>query len=141
MYITYEEYEDFGGTLDDTTFETIYYEAKNFVDWVTFDRLAKETEYSIEVKRCMFDLINMIYNKRLSLLPADTTSSSSSSSEGLGVTEMSNDGVTVKYNKMSSSELFESIKPEILLTTSRYLSNCYNSLGRKLTYRGLYPDE
>lgn len=140
MYITYEEYENFGGTLDDTTFEQIYYQAKSFIDWVTFDRLVNEETFSDEVKRCMFDLINMLYNKQLALTPNATTSSSGT--EGTAsVTEMSNDGVTVKYNVMSSSELLSVLKPEILLTINRYLSNQYNSLGRKLLYRGLYPDE
>ena len=140
MYITYEEYENFGGTLDDTTFEQIYYQAKSFVDWVTFDRLVNEETFSDEVKRCMFDLINMLYNKQLALTPNATTSSAGT--EGTAsVTEMSNDGVTVKYNVMSSSELFEVLKPEIMLTISRYLANQYNSLGRKLLYRGLYCDE
>ncbi len=140
MYITYEEYENFGGTLDDTTFEQIYYQAKSFIDWVTFDRLTKDEEFSTEVKRCMFELITLLYNKQVAMTPNASTSSDGTEGNA-SVTEMSNDGVTVKYNVMSSSELLTMLKPEILMTINRYLSNQYNSLGRKLLYRGLYSDE
>lgn len=54
---------------------------------------------------------------------------------------MSNDGVEVKFNVLSSEELLTHLRSEIASTINRYLGASYNSLGKKLTYRGIYPDE
>ena len=140
MYITYEEYTSYGGTLDETTFNQVYFQAKSFVDWVTFNRLQKEETFSEEVKRCMFDLISLLYNKQLALTPSDVTSTTSSTGSA-GITEMSNDGVEVKFTVLSSDELLTHLRSEIASTINRYLGASYNSLGKKLTYRGIYPDE
>ena len=58
MYLTYSEYQDFGGTLDETSFNDLEYDAESTVNWYTFNRLQKpewaailETE---ELKRCVY---------------------------------------------------------------------------------------
>ena len=63
MYLTYEEYVEMGGTLDEATFNEYEFEARGLVDWYTFDRLKKETELSPEVKQCMYMLIKYITDK------------------------------------------------------------------------------
>ena len=36
MYLTYNEYREYGGTLDETAFADINFEAESYVDWYTF---------------------------------------------------------------------------------------------------------
>ena len=109
MYLTYEEYTAYGGTLDETSFNDLEYDAESTVNWYTFNRLmrpewqsALETE---QLKRCMYQLIRI---KQLedSLLAA----SAGGIGWGIGwtkeagITKESNDGVTTEYNVLSSGE-------------------------------------
>ena len=45
MYLTYDEYQNMGGTLVETTFEEYEFTAECIVNWYTFNRLTKETTY------------------------------------------------------------------------------------------------
>ena len=148
MYLTYEEYTAYGGTLDETSFNDLEYDAESTVNWYTFNRLmrpewqsALETE---QLKRCMYQLIRI---KQLedSLLAA----SAGGIGWGIGwtkeagITKESNDGVTTEYNVLSSGELLayaNGTKPKQELI-NRYLGSIVNDLGRRILYRGLYPDE
>ena len=63
MYLTYEEYTEFGGTLDETAFNDTEFDAESLINWYTFNRL-KKTEWtealkSEELKRCMYQLIRV----------------------------------------------------------------------------------
>ena len=42
MYLTYAEYQNMGGTLEEATFNDLAYEAQTYIDWVTFRRLQEE---------------------------------------------------------------------------------------------------
>lgn len=142
-YLTYEEYSDMGGTLDETLFSTYSYDAQAYIDWYTFNRLWKEewrTEEIMErVKICMYQLINLVATK------ANTISPDVSSTGGINVNaqvkEQSNDGVSTTYAVLSAETLFEKAKQEIEDCIKRYLSGLMNSMGRKILYRGLYPNE
>ena len=137
MYLTYEEYEEYGGTLDETAYINVEFEAETFVNWITFNRLREETEYPEEVKLCMYDIINLIVKKR--------TSAFETSVEGVdaepAIHRMQNDGVSVTYNTMSASQLYDKINTEVHRLVLRYLNGVKNSKGKLLTYRGLYADE
>ena len=39
MYLAYEDYQNMGGTLDETAFNDFEFEAETIVDWYTFNRL------------------------------------------------------------------------------------------------------
>ena len=85
-YLTYEEYLNYGGTLDETAFNRLAYKASRKIDRRTFNRLHNDTEIGEPVKRLMFELIGIIGNN-------DTTSESYSpaiASEG-------NDGYSISY--------------------------------------------
>lgn len=149
MYLTFTEYQEYGGTLDATAFNDLEMYAENIINWYTFNRLkrpewqsALETE---ELKRCMYQLIQL---RELEL--AMLASSSGVSDVGgiawtkeAGITNESNDGVSVSYNTLSSGELLAYIngkksKSELVRL---YLESIVNDLGRKLLYRGVYPGE
>ena len=67
QYLTYREHIDLGGTLEQTPFNLLEYEARKKIDERTQGRLKKidTTEMPQEVKMCMYALINCLsgYNK------------------------------------------------------------------------------
>jgi hypothetical protein len=139
MYLTYDEYLDMGGTIDDATFYDFEFEARSIIDWYTFNRLKKQQEYPEEVKRCVYKLISMIQQKQ----SAQTMGLGDASNEGstVAVASQSNDGVSVSYNILSASEIVANSKSEMENVVRTYLNGVVNSLGRLLLYRGVYFDE
>ena len=65
-YLTYEEYQMFGGSLDETTFSRLEFKAEKLVDNKTFGRLKKEETISETVKRLIFELIGTLGNSDFS---------------------------------------------------------------------------
>ena len=59
MYLTYDEYKAYGGTLDQTAFEHLEFKARKRLDYLTDCRVRDHmAEISEAVKRCMYSLIN-----------------------------------------------------------------------------------
>lgn len=142
MYLTFSEYAAYGGTLDETTFNDLEFEASAQVDWYTFGRLKKmdSSEYPESLKRCMYKLIQLLQAQG-EVDGTGTPSSSSSSAGGVGVASQSNDGVSISYNILSAQSVVENVKAQSQKVINQYLSNVKDSLGRKVLYRGVYPDE
>lgn len=138
MYLTYEEYQAMGGTLDATTFDDLEFEAEALVNWYTFNRLKNDTTFPEELKRLMKYLINLAYSKSGML---DASGSGNSDSAGKTIASQSNDGVSISYNILSAKDLIESVKAESETAIKQYLQGVMNEAGRMLLYRGLYPDE
>lgn len=127
-----------GQTLEETAFEQLEFEARAVIDWWTFSRLQKEEEYPEAVKRCMFKLISLINDKQKSMV-VDT--SGSEGSVQAGIASESNDGVSTSYNTLSAKDAVDAIQDALEATIKMYLSGVRNSLGHRLLYRGVYPDE
>ena len=138
MYLTYDEYQTMGGTLDETTFNDFEFEANAQIDWYTFCRLQKETELPEAVKRCDYALIKMLQDKRQAMLVGQTSADGQTSA---GIASQSNDGVSVSFNTLSARDLIDMSKSQIEETVQRYLNGVVNSLGQKVLYRGVYPNE
>ena len=146
MYLTYAEYQTYGGTLDETTFEDFEFEAESVINWYTFDRLKNEVEYPEAVKRCMHKLINLAKLKADAMQLGMQVSASTEGGTAPAIQSQSNDGVSISYNVLSASELFnvlaaKSKGSEVDQIVQRYLQGIKNSMGRKLLYRGFYPGE
>lgn len=137
MYLTYEQYKKMGGTLDETAFNNFEFEAECIINWYTFNRLKKETEYPPEIERCMFKLINIAELKQKAFSLGQTVDGTVTSA----ISSQSNDGVSISYNAMSASQLFDLCKGEVKQTIELSLNGVVNSLGHKLLYRGIYPNE
>ena len=60
QYLEFNEFEELGGSLDETPFNILEFEARRKIDERTFGRLKLLEEQPIEVKMCMFALINSI---------------------------------------------------------------------------------
>ena len=85
QYLTYDEYKALGGTINQTPFNLLEYEARRKIDERTLGRL-KNAVIPQEVKMCMFALINSI-------------NSYGSSTEGSNknIASESTDGYSVSY--------------------------------------------
>ena len=141
MYLSYEEYQNMGGTLDNTAFTDCEMEAEAVINWYTFNRLKTETELSEDVKKCTYMLIKYIaLESGIGGVGTDSEGVSISTS-GANITSESNDGVSTSYNVLSASELMENAGKKIAEIVKSYLSGVVDSLGRKVLYRGLYPGE
>lgn len=170
MYLTYEAYRNMGGTLDETTFNDFEYEAETLINWYTFNRFKNDSVYPEEVNRCMYKLIQMVKLEADLLFSTQRTEVTESSTSGdfpaIVYTDVpegshtetttvttspmiqseSNDGVSVSYNTISASELFDKLTSKekgntIEKIIQRYLQGVTNSLGQKVLYRGVYPNE
>lgn len=139
MYLLYSEYVNMGGTLDETLFNELEFEAEAQVDWYTFNRLQNEKDLPERLKRCMYALINLIYKVQQASLLGDD--GSGDSSINAAVASQSNDGVSISYNVVSAQQAVELSEKEIKDIIEQGLQGVMNSLGRKVLYRGLYPGE
>jgi hypothetical protein len=137
MYLTYEEYQNMGGTLDETTFNDLEFEAEALVNWYTFNRLKNDTTFPEELKRLMKYLINLAYSESGVL----NASGSGENTSGKAIASQSNDGVSISYNVLSAKDLMDSVKLKSEQAIKMYLQNVMNEAGKKLLYRGVYPDE
>ena len=148
MYLSYEQYKAFGGSLDATSFGNYEFEARTIVDWYTFGRIPKwyknETDYPENLARCMYQLIKLLLQlEEANMLGSGGSSSTQSSTSGVSgaIQSQSNDGVSISYNVVSASEKIANADKEKADIIRRYLGMVVDSLGRKLLYRGLYPGE
>ena len=148
MYLTYSEYIEFGGQLDETSFNDLEYDAESTINWYTFNRLQRpewaDALDTPQLKRCVYQLIRL---KQLedSLIMSGVGGMLGGTgwSKEAGVIKESNDGVTTEYNLLSSGDLLayaNGAKPKKELI-ERYLGSIINDLGRRLLYRGIYPGE
>lgn len=137
MYLTYTEYKNMGGTLDGTAFSEYLVDAEILIDWYTFNRLHTETEIPLRVKQCVFKLVTLADMKSKTLVLGREVNGSGDAA----VASQSNDGVSISYNTISASRAFDLIKSECNQVIQQYLNGTTDSKGRKLLYRGLYPNE
>lgn len=138
MYLTYDEYTQLGGsTLEETAFEQLEFEASTIIDWWTFNRLHKQTEYPEAVKRCVFKLISLLQDKQR----ATAVDPNSDVAIKPGIASESNDGVSTSYNTLSAKEAVDTIQKELDQTIQTYLMGIRNAVGNSLLYRGIYPNE
>ena len=137
MYLTYEEYLNMGGTLDDAAFDNYLIDAEMLIDWYTFNRLENETVIPEKVKKCVYKLISLADMKSKAFVLGREVNGEGNAS----VASQSNDGVSISYNTISASQALDLIKSDAENIIKQYLNGVVNSLGRKLLYRGIYPNE
>lgn len=134
MYLTFEEYQSFGGQLSAVEFAPLEMDAETIIDWYTFNRLSTNTEYPIQVKRCMYLLIELLLKKQ------QVTSIGQNVVDGstqAAIASQSNDGVSISYNVMNAQSAYGMIGQETKDIVCKQLAGVCNSLGQRLLYRGL----
>lgn len=60
QYLTYEEYQSLGGSLSQTPFNLLEFEARRQIDGRTQNRLVNEVNIPQQVKICIYNLINAL---------------------------------------------------------------------------------
>lgn len=60
QYLTYDEYKELGGNLDQTPFNLLEFEARRIIDNKTQQRLKNVKELPQQVKICVFSLVNLL---------------------------------------------------------------------------------
>ena len=139
MYLTYDEYKTMGGTLEEIPFNDFEFQAEAQINYATFSRLKTDNTIPTEVKRLTKYLVDLV-EKQAAAFSLGKDSSGSAGS-GAYVTSQSNDGVSVSYNGMASTDLVTLCKTEVQNAIKNYLDGVTNEAGHKLLYRGLYPGE
>lgn len=139
-YLTYAEYQEYGGTLDEATFNNLEFQAEVQIDWFTFNRLQNDTTVSVRVKRCVCMLIDLINNKMIATALPDV-SGGTQSTMNASIASQSNDGVSISYNVVSASQIVEKFQDDIKQCILLGLQGVKNEAGKLVTWRGIYPDE
>ncbi len=99
MYLTFDEYEEMEGSVNDASFPRYEHKARALIDLLTFGRLVNESPVRDAVKYACFDLIEAMHG-------AETFAGGA----GLGVSSMSNDGVSVTFaGAVNASSRYSSI--------------------------------
>ena len=130
QYLTYLEYKALGGTLDQTPFNLLEFEARRKIDEKTFNRL-KEIDYvdiPQEVKLCEYNLINSL----------ESYSQTTSNASGNGnVASENTDGYSVSYiNATQVSEIIKSKNAELEDIIRTYLLGIIVN-GQHIMYCGI----
>lgn len=103
QYLTYLEYKSLGGTLQETPFNLLEYEARKQINIRTQNRLINETTIPDEVKLCVYHLINKVESYSSTI----NNTSSNIASENI-------DGYSVSYiNATQISEIIKSKNAEL----------------------------
>lgn len=136
MYLTYDEYTNMGGTLEEVPFAKFEFQAEAEINYSTFGRLKGDTIIPKEVKMLTYYLVDLMEKKSAAFSLGKGTSV-----DGVYITSQSNDGVSTSYNGMSPSDLIKLCETDSLNAIKRYLEGVTNEAGRKVLYRGLYPGE
>ena len=128
MYLTYLEYQEMGGTLDETAFDRFSFRAEGLINKYTYRRLIGEDDIPEAVKRCMFDLISVCEQQDKTLGNA-----------GGMITSRSNDGVSESY--ASPDSIRQKFNTQIDDIIKIGLTGVYNSKKQRLLFKGRYANE
>ena len=120
QYLEYDDYKALGGTIDETPFNLLEYNARKKIDERTFGRLQNLENIPQEVKLCVFELINVLNSYSI-----DETKNKAISSENI-------DGYSISYNtpnksitEAKNSELDDIIKAYLSTTEIDGISALY----------------
>jgi hypothetical protein len=124
QYLTYEEYQELGGTLEETPFDILELEAQKNIDKYTFGRLKDLDEQINEVKICEYKLIELLntYNDYFS-------------KSKLGYAE-NTDGYNISYGGANENVLKAKIN-DIKGIIKTYLAECHLEDGTPYLYVGV----
>lgn len=129
MYLDYEFYKLNGGSITDlTTFNKLNRKAQHQLDWYTFNRLQEQDTITDEIKMCLIDIIDYL---------DDVVKTNDASKQGdASVKSVSNNGISVTYNEITSTQANNTIK-EIIYTQLTNITVKINSINVNLLYRGV----
>ena len=138
MYLTYEDYKSYGGTLDKSAFDKFNYKAKVKIDYCTDNKLCNDSVFGEKIKRATAEIIDLLstYAEYQNIVTNTKTPV---------VASQSNDGVSVSYGgyigNTTPSDLqsaSDKLDKDIIKVIRQYLAGETNQSGECLLYRGVY---
>ena len=124
QYLTYNEYMELGGTLDETPFNIFELEAQKNIDKYTFGRLKNLETQINEVKTCEFKLIEML------------NTYSFYENQNKSISSEHTDGYSIKYSQATENVSKAKIN-EIKGIITTYLAECKLDDGTPYLYVGV----
>lgn len=122
-YLTFSEYQSYGGTLSSADFMQAEFDARKRVDRLTDMRVRYMNAVPEAVKRCMMSLINI-----------GSSSGAEAQISSPTVTSFNNDGYSESYGHALSAEDAEAAMDRIIMAD---LYGELNDYGIPLLYRGV----
>lgn len=123
QYLTYNEYQELGGTLNEAPFNVLEFEARKKIDQYTFGRLQNLSTQIQEVKICDFKLINLL------------NTYSSYDNQNKSIENENTDGYSVKYSQATENVSKAKIS-DIKYIIDTQLAECSLEDGTPYLYRG-----
>lgn len=110
QYLTYQEYQLLGGTLEEMPFNLLEFDARKKIDERTFGRLVDKGQEYKEVKLCVYNMIITL------------NSYSSYDTQNKAISSESTDGYSISYGTPQKS-ITEAKNSELESVIDTYLSN------------------
>ena len=110
QYLTYQEYQLLGGTLEEMPFNLLEFNARKKIDERTFGRLVDKGQEYKEVKLCIYNMIITL------------NSYSSYDTQNKAISSESTDGYSISYGTPQKS-ITEAKNSELEDIIDTYLSN------------------
>lgn len=110
QYLTYQEYQLLGGTLEEMPFNLLEFNARKKIDERTFGRLVDKGQEYQEVKLCVYNMITTL------------NSYSSYDTQNKAISSESTDGYSISYGTPQKSTT-EAKNSELEDVIDAYLSN------------------
>ena len=123
-YLTYAEYQAYGGTLAEADFTLAEFRAQKHIDYLTDTRVKEMAEVPEEVKLCLMSLIKL-----------DSKIGVDAQADNPLVASFNNDGYSESYG--SAADQTANLKKEMNQTIREMLYGVLNDEGVPLLYRGL----
>lgn len=120
-YLTYEEYKEIGGTLEEAAFKRNIDRACGIVDQHTQSRLYGKKEVSKMVKACVRDLVEYLANN---------------ATNGKAITSKSQSAGGVSESESYATKTTDESSAEMLNIVYDYLATEKDDCGTPLMYRG-----
>ena len=124
-YLTYEEYEAYGGTLTEQEFPVAELKARKQIDYLTDSRVAAMAEVPVAVKLSM-----------MALIKHDSKYGAEAQADSPMLASFSNDGYSESYGGIS--EQAETARKSVGNEVRHLLYGETDDNGVPLLYRGLY---
>ena len=126
QYLTYLEYQSLGGTLEETPFNLLEFEARKQIDLRTQRRLIDVESIPQEVKLCDFHLINKI----------ESFSSTIQNTSQNNITQETIDGYSIAY--LSPSEISSIVSSKNYDLQDIMMTDLYGVIvnGEHIIYNG-----
>ena len=124
QYLTYKEYESYGGTMDEDAFTIAEFKARSRIDWLTLGRVKYMSAVPEEVKLAMMTIIKV-----------DSKYSADAQVDEAIVSSFSTDGYSESYGGVS--EQSSAANAQTNSEVCKMLFGVLDDAGVPLIYRGL----